>query len=167
MARSVFYSFHYQPDNWRAGQVRNMGVVDGNKPASDNDWETITKSGDTAIQKWIDGQLYGKSATVVLIGTNTFGRKWINYEIKSSWDSGKGLVGVHIHSLKNVLQFQTLKGRNPFEDFTITINGVKKDLSTIVKAYSPPQTDSQQAYAHIKANLAGWIEEAISIRGKY
>lgn len=43
MARRVFYSFHYEPDNSRAAQVRNMGVVEGNKPASDNDWETITK----------------------------------------------------------------------------------------------------------------------------
>ena len=43
MARRAFYSFHYIPDNWRASQVRNMGVVDGNKPATDNDWETIKK----------------------------------------------------------------------------------------------------------------------------
>ena len=43
MARRVFYSFHYEPDNARAAQVRNMGVVEGNKPASDHDWETITK----------------------------------------------------------------------------------------------------------------------------
>jgi hypothetical protein len=32
-----------------------MGVVDGNKPAIDNDWEAITKKGDADIQKWIDG----------------------------------------------------------------------------------------------------------------
>ncbi len=43
MARRAFYSFHYIPDNWRASQVRNMGVVDGNKPATDNDWEAIKK----------------------------------------------------------------------------------------------------------------------------
>ena len=37
MARRSFFSFHYKPDNWRAGQVRNMGMVDGNKPVTDND----------------------------------------------------------------------------------------------------------------------------------
>ncbi len=39
MARRAFYSFHYKPDNWRAAQVRNMGVIEGNLVASDNDWE--------------------------------------------------------------------------------------------------------------------------------
>lgn len=71
MARRVFYSFHYMSDNQRAAKVRNMGVVEGNRPATDNDWETITKGGDTAIEKWIDDQLDGKSCTVVLIGAST------------------------------------------------------------------------------------------------
>lgn len=80
MARKVFFSFHYKPDNWRASQVRNMGVIEGNAPVSDNDWEAIKKGGDKAIQNWIDGQLKGKSCTIVLIGANTAGRKWIKYD---------------------------------------------------------------------------------------
>ena len=39
MARRAFFSFHYKPDASRAGQVRNMGMVEGNTPVSDNDWE--------------------------------------------------------------------------------------------------------------------------------
>ena len=81
MARKVFYSFHYKPDNWRASQVRQMGVIEGDAPVSDNDWEKVTKGGDEAIKKWIDGQMSGKSCAVVLIGTNTAGRKWINHKI--------------------------------------------------------------------------------------
>ena len=94
MARKAFYSFHYIPDNWRASQVRNMGAIEGNIPVSDNDWEEITKGGDKAIQKWIDGQINGKSCAIVLIGTNTAGRKWIKYEIKKSWNDGKGVLGI-------------------------------------------------------------------------
>lgn len=30
MKHRVFFSFEYNKDNWRAGQVRNMGKVDGN-----------------------------------------------------------------------------------------------------------------------------------------
>ena len=41
MARKVFYSFHYVPDNWRAAQVRNIWAVEWNKPASDNDREEV------------------------------------------------------------------------------------------------------------------------------
>jgi hypothetical protein len=37
MAHRVFFSFHYKPDCWRASQVRNMGVVDGNKLYQIND----------------------------------------------------------------------------------------------------------------------------------
>ncbi len=29
----AFYSFHYDPDNWRAAMVRNIGAVEGNKSA--------------------------------------------------------------------------------------------------------------------------------------
>jgi len=86
MPRKVFYSFHYIPDCARAAQIRNMGIVEGNPPASDNDWESVKKGGDAAIQRWIDGQLDGKSCAVVLIGAATAGRKWINYEITSAWD---------------------------------------------------------------------------------
>jgi len=80
MARKSFYSFHYKPDNWRAATVRNIGAIDGNKPATDNDWESVTKGGDDAIKRWIADQIYGRSCTVVLVGANTANRKWINYE---------------------------------------------------------------------------------------
>ena len=90
MSRKAFYSFHFKPDSWRASQVRNIGVVDGNQPVSDNDWEDVKKGGDSAIQEWIDNQLAGRSCTIVLIGENTAGRKWIEYEIEKSWNDGKG-----------------------------------------------------------------------------
>ena len=50
MARKAFYSFHDKPDGARAGPVRNIGVVEGNTPVSDNDWETVTKGGEAAIK---------------------------------------------------------------------------------------------------------------------
>jgi len=101
MARRAFYSFHYKPDNWRASQVRNMGVIEGNRPVSDNKWEEITSGGDKAIREWIDEQMQGKSCAIVLIGANTAGRKWIKYEIKKAWDDAKGVLGIYIHNLKN------------------------------------------------------------------
>ena len=158
--RRVFYSFHYRPDNWRAAQVRNMGVVEGNSPASDNDWESITKGGDAAIKRWIDGQMTGKSCAIVLIGSNTSGRKWIKYEIEKAWNDGKGLLGIHVHGLQNSAGRQSSKGANPF--YTFSVNG--KRLSSIVKAYDPPYKRSTNVYAYIKNNISDWIEEAIAIR---
>lgn len=162
MARKVFYSFHYLPDHWRASQVRNIGVVEGNSPASDNDWETVKKGGDAAIQKWIDGQLIGRTCTIVLIGSDTAKRKWIDYEIKKSWDDKKGVLGINVHNLKNSEGKQASKGANPFAHFTIGTD--KKALSSVVKTYDPPFTDSKQVYDHISKNLSDWIEEAIKIR---
>ena len=101
MARRVFYSFHYVKDNWRASQVRNIGAIEGNEPVKDNDWETVKRGGDKAIEKWINDQLNGRSCTIVLIGNETAGRKWIKYEIEKSWNDGKGLFGIYIHNLKD------------------------------------------------------------------
>ncbi len=165
MARKVFYSFHYKPDNWRASQVRNIGTVEGNTPVSDNDWEKITGGGDEAIKKWIDKQLEGRSCTIVLIGEKTAGRKYIKYEIEKSWNSVKGVLGIYIHNLKDSDGNQASKGNNPFDDFTVGKD--KEELSSIVKAYNPPYSTSTNVYDHIKKNLSSWVEEAITIRNNY
>lgn len=162
MAKRAFFSFHYKPDHWRASQVRNMGVIEGDAPVSDNDWESIKKDGDPAIEKWIADQMTGKSCVVVLIGTDTAGRKWINYEIIKAWNDHKGVLGIYIHKLKDSDSNQSSKGVNPFDSITLIKSGVK--LSSVVKAYDPPYSDSTQAYAHIKSNLSEWVEAAITIR---
>jgi hypothetical protein len=163
MVRKAFYSFHYIPDNWRASQVRNMGLIEGNKPASDNEWETIVDGGDDEIKEWIDDQLYGRSVAVILIGAGTAGRKWINYEISKAWSNGKGVFGINIHNLKDRDGDQSTKGSNPFS--WLTIDGV--NMGNIVKTYDPPFLTSTYVYDHIKENLCDWIETAIEIRSEY
>ena len=161
MARKVFYSFHFDADKDRVAQVRNMGVVEGSPVATDNDWEQIKRGGDRAIQAWIDNQMKGTSCCVVLIGSATAGRKWVTYEIERAWALGKGVVGVHIHHLKNLKGEQSVKGANPLA-VAMTPSGNR--ISSFAMTYDPPTTDSKTAYAYIKTNLAGWIEQAISIR---
>jgi hypothetical protein len=165
MARKVFFSFHYKPDNWRASQVRNIGAIDGNQPVSDNDWEGITRGGDPAIETWIDKQMSGRSCAVVLIGSATAGRKWITYEISKAWNDKRGIVGVYIHNLKGFDGKQCSKGANPFASVTINRDGAK--LSTIVKAYDPPYTTSTIVYDYITDHIERWVDEAIAIREGY
>jgi len=114
------------------------------------------------IKKWIDDNLNYRSCTIVLVGQGTAGRKWINYEIKKSWNDGKGVVGIYIHNLLDVNQNQASKGANPFEGILID----DKKLSNIVKCYDPSYFSSKYVYDHIKDNLEGWIDEAIEIRNK-
>ena len=162
MARKAFYSFHYKPDGSRAGQVRNIGVLEGNTPVSDNDWETVTKKGDAAIKQWIADQMHGRSCTVVLVGSNTAGRKWINHEIIESWNNGMGVVGIRIHGLKNLDGKVATKGSNPFANITHGASG--KKLSSVVNCYNPAGSTSQERYAWIAENLEATVEEAIQIR---
>ena len=72
----------------------------------------------------------------------------------------KGLVGIHIHKLKDRNGNQSTKGKNPFESFKVN----QKNLSEIVKTYDPPNNTSKGVYAYIETKIADWIEEAIKIR---
>lgn len=162
MARKVFYSFHYIPDSWRAAQVRNIGFVEGNEAAKDHDWETVQRGGEGAIERWIAGQMNGRSCVVVLVGAQTANRKWINYEIIKAWNDGLGVVGIRIHGLLNQVQQTAAFGANPFD--VITHGPTKNKLSSIVKCYNPDGQNSKERYAWIEKYLANAVEEAIAIR---
>lgn len=163
MKRRVFYSFHHQLDSWRASQVRNIGVVEGNRPATDNDWEAITQKGEHAIKKWIADQMLGRSCVVVLVGTKTAGRRWIDYEIRKAWEDRKGVVGIRVHGLKDKHGKASKPGNNPFAHLVVD----DKRLSSIVKCYDPGGRTSKDCYAWIEDNLALKIDEAIQIRNGY
>jgi hypothetical protein len=156
--RQTFYSFHYDNDVFRVQQIRNIGALEDNKPVSANDWETVKKGGDKAIEKWIDDNMNYRSCVVVLIGEDTHKRPWVKYEIKKAWEDGKGLLGVYIHNLKDPNTGKCDKGENPFEQFTF------KDKNGNVKKIPCKNPLASDAYNNIKDNLEDWIEEAIENR---
>jgi hypothetical protein len=91
MARvPVFYSFHFDNDVMRVQQIRQMGMIDGDEPVSKNDWETVKRSGPGAIERWIDANMNYKRCVVVLIGTDTHARPWVQYEVKKAWSDNRG-----------------------------------------------------------------------------
>ena len=139
-----------------------MGVIEGNRPVSDNDWESITSGGESAIKKWIAKQRVGRSCVVVLVGASTARRKWINYEIVYGWNEGKGVVGIRIHGLKNLAGETTSYGDNPFDYINYCRSGQK--LSSVVKCYNPSGVTSREKYAWIKENLDAAVDEAVRIR---
>lgn len=157
--RKVFYSFHYNSDVFRVQQIRNMGVIEGNTPVTPNQWETLKRTGKTAVRKWIKENLKNKSCVIVLIGSNTFEREWVLYEIKEAWNSGKPIFGIYIHNLKCPKSGKCSKGENPFDQFTVGDYKIK--LSKYVKIYSPSYFD---AYGDIKENIEKWIEDAIETK---
>lgn len=138
-----------------------MGVIEEQPLLSANKWEEVENAGDAAIKKWIDSNLSGKSCLIVLIGQQTAGRRWVNYEIESAFNAGKGVLGVHIHNLKDASGHRATKGKNPFDTFKVG----SEPLSKWAYVYDPPSTDSSEVYKHIKDNLASWVETAIRLRG--
>ena len=161
MKRQVFYSFHFDNDVMRVWQIRKMGAIEGNEPVAPNNWEQIKRSGEYAVKKWIDDNMRYKSCVVVLVGSETANREWVDYEIRKAWNEGKGLFGIYIHNLKDPRTGICRKGANPFDNVLLR-NGQR--LSSLVSCYDP---NSWDAYNDIAKNLENWVEEAISIRENY
>lgn len=165
MKRRCFYSFHYSGDCQRAALVRQIGAIEGNRLATDNEWESVTKGGDSAIKRWICNEMLGKSCTIVLVGSGTANRKWINYEIVESWNAGMGIVGIRVHGLKNLAGLTSPRGQNPFD--YVTHVPTQRALSAIVKCYEPVGATSKEKYGWICKHLANAVEEGIRIRGAH
>lgn len=163
MARRVFFSFHYSADNWRVAKVRGINAITDEERLTDNKWETVRKSTDLAIQRWINGQLAGTSCTIVLIGAETANRRWVDYEIRQSWDKKtQGIFGIHIHRLLDVQQRPASKqGDNPFDRIEMSDGSL---MSRWVDTYDPAGMTSKEVYNHIAANMQSWTERAIARR---
>lgn len=148
MARKVFFSFHYKRDVWRVSKVRNSGVI-GNfdkSPFYDKaEWEKLKLQGDAAVKSWIDNQLSGTSVTVVLVGAETYSRRWVKYEISKSIELGKGLLAINISGIKDRDGNTDTMGTNP-----------------VPKEYPIYKWNHNNG----AVNLAAWIEAAAIKAGK-
>lgn len=133
MKRQVFYSFHFDNDVMRVWQIRKMGAIEGNEPVAPNNWEQIKRS-EYAVKKWIDDNMKYKSCVIVLVGSETASRKWVDYEIRKAWNERKGLFGIYIHNLKDPITGTCRKGANPFDNVLMR-NGQR--LSSLVSCYDP------------------------------
>ena len=139
-----------------------MGVLAGQPILSSNRWEEITGGTRRGIKNWIDANMANKSCVVVLIGRRTSEREWVHYEIQKAW---KGLVGVHIHNLADMNDWQSAKGSNPFWRFYVGRQNTR--LSTVVTTYDPPRSTSKGTYRWIERYLPAMVEEAITIRREF
>lgn len=147
---SVFYSFHYDRDNWRVQQIMNMGVIEGTTLLNHQDWETVKRGGDQAIKNWIDKQMLYKSAVIVLVGYETAGRPWVQYEIEKAYLDRKPLLGIRINSLKDRDGYTDPEGPDPFD-----ILGFD---SLSVPLYTPSGYNSTDKYNDIKRNIRSWAQ---------
>jgi hypothetical protein len=152
VARRVFFSFHYQNDSWRVWQVRNHNQfkkVAGNVNNAElfmnrDNWESVKSQGDAAIKQVINEGMKYTSVTVVLIGEETYDRKYVKYEIERSEELGKGMLGVYIGGLKDSLGNYGVNGPNPFYSVSLS------------KSYPVYDWVSNDGYNY----FSNWVEQA-------
>jgi hypothetical protein len=120
MAKRVFFSFHYKDvAELRANVVRNSWVTKPDRQAAGffdaSIWEEAKKESDIALKRLINGGVDGTSNTCVLVGSSTYARPWVRYEIFKSLLRGNHLLAVHINSIKGKDQLTKPLGPNPFD----------------------------------------------------
>ena len=161
MARRVFFSFHYDNDINRSMIVRNSLVTQDKEYAGFIDkaeFGKIKRKG-AAVKRWIDDQLYGTSVTVVLIGSETLNRPFVQYEIRESIYRENAVIGVFIHSVKDMMTKSTSPKGNAHNIIDLK-NGHAVYFDEICDGLYDYTT--QDGYK----NLGSWIETASKAHNK-
>lgn len=118
MRRRVYFAFHYDDViNFRANVVRNHGALSGSEKAGFFDasiWEEAKKTSSLALKRMINSEINGTTVTCVLIGSQTFDRKWVKYEVFKSLERGNKILGVHINGVRGKDGFIKQAGPDPF-----------------------------------------------------
>jgi hypothetical protein len=119
--RKAFFSFHYD-DIMRVNVVRNAWKIDHPDNAlmrsfqDSSLWESRKLEGDDAVKRLIREGVEYTSAVCVLIGTETWLRRWVRYEIARAIVDGRGLLGVHLNSIRHHhTKTPHTRGYNPLE----------------------------------------------------
>jgi hypothetical protein len=119
--RKAFFSFHFD-DVMRVNVVRNAWKIthpdsDAMRSFYDSSlWERRKLEGDDALKRLIREGVSYTSAVCVLIGSETWLRRWVKYEIARSIIDGRGLLAIHLNSIRHH-QTQTphTRGPNPLD----------------------------------------------------
>lgn len=155
MAKSVFYSFHYERDVNRIQLVRQINALEGQPLLNGQEWEQVRRKGTQAIKDWIQKEMLYKAAVIVLIGRETAGREWVNYEIDKAWADKRPLLGIRIHGLSS-FGVTDAPGANPFNP------------SVGIPVFDPTvkdwrgSVDSKATYANLVANLESWSTQGVT-----
>lgn len=110
MARNVFLSFVEEDIylvNLFRGQAKNE-----NNDMEFSDYsvkEPFDSENADYIKQQIRNLIKKVSVTLCLVGETTYKSKWVNWEIRTSSELGKGLVGVKLHSSPKDIIPQALK----------------------------------------------------------
>lgn len=140
MAKRVFFSFHYQDViDFRANIVRNHWMTKKDRESAGffdaSIWEEAEKKGDLALKRLINKGLENTTVTCVLVGSQTFDRRWVGYEIMKSMSKGNKIIAVHINSINCKNKKTKSKGSNPlyYLGYSFSENGKRINFHDFIK----------------------------------
>lgn len=121
MARRTFFSFHYQPDVWRAWNVRNSWVVRADDQEDQgffdgSVFEASQRESEESLKRFLRDGLQNTSVTCVLTGNLTWQRRWVRYEIARSVVRGNGLLTVYIDGVRDRNGHISTRGADPLSN---------------------------------------------------
>jgi hypothetical protein len=106
LKRKAYFAFHFD-DIMRVNVVRNAWkIIHPDSPSmrsfyDSSLWESKKLEGEEAVKKLIREGVQYTSAVCVLIGSETWQRQWVKYEIARAVIDGRGLLAVHINGLNH------------------------------------------------------------------
>ena len=101
--RKAYFAFHFT-DIMRVNNVRNAWKIDhpdaaGMRSFYDSSlWESRKLEGPESVKRLIREGVEYTSAVCVLVGSETWSRQWVRYEIARAVIDDRGLLAVH-HSI--------------------------------------------------------------------
>jgi len=126
MAKRVYFAFYYQDViDFRANVVRKHNFLGGVEAAGYYDhsiWEEAKNSSPLSLKRLINAELQNTSVTAVLIGSHTWARRWVRYEIMKSIERGNFVLGVHINSINGKDRLTKALGPNPFDNLGVEVS---------------------------------------------
>jgi hypothetical protein len=127
MAKRVYFAFYYgDVIDFRANVVRKHNFAEGVESAGYYDysiWEAAKNTSPSSLKRLIDAELEGTTVTVILIGTLTWARRWVRYEIFKSLHRANQVIGININSIKGKDQNTKPQGPNPFNNLALKFDG--------------------------------------------
>lgn len=147
--RKVYFSFHFD-DIMRVNNVRNAWKIDHpDAPAmrsfyDSSLWESRQLDSPDSIKNLVRDGVEHTSAVCVLVGSNTWSRRWVRYEIARAVIDGRGLLAVHLNSLRHHVRLQPDPwGINPLA------------CMAVGKVQANPRLAPQ--YYLFESTTAGWV----------
>jgi len=145
VGKRVFFGFHYQDViDFRVNVVRNHRLTKDNAGYFDASiWEDAKKTSDLALKRLINSEIQNTSVTCVLVGTHTFERRWVDYEIFKSLQKGNKILAIYINGIKEKSGQVKINGNNPlyYLGYSFINNGANVKLHNYIQGSWTNYTD--------------------------